>query len=121
MAVGVDGVRADDHACGIDAARHGALVGQRIVEDGVGAAAVEEAVVAAGVQVRPDDLTRGVDSECLSARKGKRIVERGVHIDWHDRCSSVIVSLAKDKCDFCDPQSADTVPIRRTSRVNCRP
>jgi len=40
------------------------LVGQRIVEAGIGAAAVEEAVVAAGVRVRPDDLARGVDSHC---------------------------------------------------------
>jgi hypothetical protein len=31
----------------------------------------------------------------LSAGKGERIVERGVRIDWHDTCSSVIVSLAK--------------------------
>ena len=45
--------------------------------------------------VRPDDLARGVDANCLSAVEGERIVKGGVRIDWHDTCSSVIVSLAK--------------------------
>ena len=51
----------------------------RIVEGGVDAAAVEEAVVpGVGVDVSPDDLARGVDAECKGAASAQGIVEGGV-------------------------------------------
>jgi hypothetical protein len=76
-------VAPDDLAGVVDAIRKGAVGGRGIVERGVGAAAVEEAVCAAGVVVLPDDLARVVDAVCIGAA-GEGIVEGGVGIDWHD-------------------------------------
>src|SRR5215831_8446917 len=65
-----------------------------MVEGGVGAAAIEEAMVTA-VEVISDDLAQIVDPGCdcaVAAGGGRRIVQRCVGIDWHDTGSSVIVS-----------------------------
>ena len=52
---------------------------QGIVERGVGAIAVQEAVViVAAVHVIPDDLARGIDALGGGAIRGQRIVKRGV-------------------------------------------
>jgi acyl-coenzyme A thioesterase PaaI-like protein len=69
----------DDLACSVDALRTGAVGGQGIVEGGVSAAAIEEAVGAAGAPVNPDDLARGVNADRAGAADiGRGIVEGGV-------------------------------------------
>jgi hypothetical protein len=69
----------DDLACSVDALRTGAVGGQGIVEGGVSAAAIEEAVGAAGAPVNPDDLARGVNADRAGAADiGRRIVEGDV-------------------------------------------
>jgi hypothetical protein len=64
-----------------------------IIEGGVNPAAIEEAVAAAGVPVRPDDLAHIVDARSNGARGSQWIVEGGVGVDRHDTGSVVIVSL----------------------------
>src|SRR5437660_1744861 len=93
-----------DHlARGVAGGRWGAVGGQRILEGGVSAAAVEEAVVDAGVGVRTDDLATGVDALCEGTVWGvrQRIVEGGVGVDWHDAGSVVIVSLRAGDRRLC--------------------
>jgi hypothetical protein len=55
-------------------------------------AAIEEAVIAAGVPVKPADLARVVDAVRLGVG-ARGIVEGGIGIDRHDLSSSMIVSL----------------------------
>src|SRR5207248_4984745 len=62
----------------VDAGGLRAARGRWIVECGVGAAAQEEAVGAAGILVIADDLARAVDSLRKGAVGGRGIVERGV-------------------------------------------
>ena len=69
----------NDLARVVDALGNGAARGQRIVERGVVAAAVKEAVdAAAAVQVIPDDLALVVDALGNGAARAQGIVERGV-------------------------------------------
>lgn len=85
-----------DLARGIDAPCTGDVArSSRIVEGGIGAAAIEEAAGAGGAVLLPDDLARGVDTVCLGATGiSQRIVDGGVA--WHDLNSSVIGFLAND-------------------------
>src|SRR5262249_39086858 len=71
-------VKPDDLARVVDAAWSGASTSraQGIVDGGVGAVAVEEAVVAA--VVKPDDLAHIVDAMCLAADGGQGIIDGGV-------------------------------------------
>jgi hypothetical protein len=66
----------------VDACGHGVAAGpgQGIVEGGVGAVAIEEAVGVAADVVQADDLATGVDPNCLGSvgAAGRRIVEGGV-------------------------------------------
>jgi hypothetical protein len=77
------GVFPDDQAGVVDAGGKGTPGAKGIVEGGVGAAAVEEAVVAGGaVPVIPDDLARVVDAQRKGAgapgHAGQGIIEGGV-------------------------------------------
>jgi hypothetical protein len=102
-------VIADDLPRAIDPKGLGALEGadggRGIVEGGVDATAVQEAVKAgAAVRVPADDLARIIDPSCGGAavvRAGQRIVEGCVDLDRHDTRSSVIVS-------FQDPDPAES-------------
>src|SRR5262245_37699978 len=69
----------DDLARGVDAECKGADGGRGIVESGVGATAVQEAVDAAGVVgVLPDNLAKTVDTKCSGAGGGRGIVDWSV-------------------------------------------
>ena len=59
-------VISDDLACVVDALRICRVAARGIVEGGVIASAKKEAVVAAGVAVKPDDLAEAVDAPCLA-------------------------------------------------------
>src|ERR671937_478944 len=71
-------VIADDLPEVVDAARIGPNAGRGIVEAGVAAAVVKEAVLAGAVVVEPDDLARVVDAVGKGAIRDGGIVERGV-------------------------------------------
>ena len=73
------GVVPDDLARVVNAGSSGALGAERIVERGVGAAAIEEAVRRAiAVRVVPDDLPSIVDATRNGARVSRWTVERSV-------------------------------------------
>ena len=73
-------IRPDDLAHVVDALRAGAPGSQGIVDRGVGAIAVKEAmrVVAVAVEINSDDLAQIIDAECLRAPGGQGIVEGDV-------------------------------------------
>jgi hypothetical protein len=74
-----------------------AISGVGIVEGGVSAAAIEEAMrVAGGIVVRPDHLARGVDASCKGAVGGQGIVEGRVGKDWHG-----VALLVASACRHC--------------------
>jgi hypothetical protein len=72
------GVKSNDTACVVDARYNGAAdTGEDIVEGGVKAAAVEEAVNTAGIALKAHDFSRVVDPERKGAVGGQGIVEGG--------------------------------------------